>query len=42
LEPIDDLLGSAEYKVYITGVLLERAVAQALENVNKKQDGRNG
>ena len=42
LEPIDDLLGSAEYKVYIAGVLLERALAQALENVEKKQDGRNG
>jgi CO/xanthine dehydrogenase FAD-binding subunit len=42
LEPIDDLLGSAEYKVYIAGVLLERALAQALENVGKKQDGRNG
>ena len=42
LEPIDDLLGSAEYKIYIAGVLLERALAQALENVEKKQDGRNG
>ena len=42
LEPIDDLLGSAEYKLYIAGVLLERALAQALENVEKKQDERNG
>jgi carbon-monoxide dehydrogenase medium subunit len=42
LEPIDDLLGSAEYKVYIAGVLLERALAQALENVEQKQDGLNG
>jgi CO/xanthine dehydrogenase FAD-binding subunit len=42
LEPIDDLLGSAEYKIYIAGVLLERALAQALENVAKKQDGSNG
>ena len=25
LEPIEDMLGSAEYKLYITGVLLERA-----------------
>ena len=42
LEPIDDLLGSAEYKIHIAGVLLERALAQALENVEKKQDGKNG
>ena len=32
LEPIDDLLGSAEYKLYITGVLLERALHEALQN----------
>jgi len=32
LEPIDDLLGSAEYKLYITGVLLERAAHEALQN----------
>ena len=42
LEPIDDLLGSAEYKIYIAGVLLERALAQALQSVDKKQDGKNG
>ena len=42
LEPIDDLLGSAEYKIYIAGVLLERALAQALESIDKKQDGKNG
>jgi carbon-monoxide dehydrogenase medium subunit len=42
LEPIDDLLGSAEYKTYIAGVLLERALAQALQSVEKKQDGMNG
>ena len=42
LEPIDDLLGSAEYKIYIAGVLLERALAQALENIENKQDERNG
>jgi carbon-monoxide dehydrogenase medium subunit len=29
LEPVDDLLGSAEYKVYLAGVLLGRALAQA-------------
>ncbi len=42
LQPIDDLLGSAEYKIYIAGVLLERALAQALQSVDKKQDGKNG
>jgi len=42
LEPIDDLLGSAEYKIYIAGVLLERALVQALQNVEKRQDGKNG
>ena len=30
LEPVSDLLGSAEYKVYLTGVLLGRALAQAV------------
>jgi len=42
LEPIDDLLGSAEYKIYIAGVLLERALVRALQSVEKKQDGNNG
>ena len=42
LEPIDDLLGSAEYKIYIAGVLLERALLQAFQNVEKKQDKKNG
>jgi CO/xanthine dehydrogenase FAD-binding subunit len=42
LAPIDDLLGSAEYKIYIAGVLLERALTQALENGGKKRDGNNG
>ena len=32
LEPIDDLLGSAEYKLYITGVLLERALQDAVQD----------
>ena len=36
LEPIDDLLGSAEYKIYITGVLLERALAQAVQERREK------
>ena len=42
LEPIDDLLGSAEYKIYITCVLLERALLEALKEVERKQDGKNG
>ncbi len=29
LRPVDDLLGSAEYKLYITGVMLGEALAQA-------------
>jgi carbon-monoxide dehydrogenase medium subunit len=35
LEPIDDLLGSAEYKLYITGVLLERALHEAVHNATR-------
>lgn len=42
LEPIDDILGSAEYKIYITGVLLERALVQAQQDVDRTQDGKNG
>jgi aerobic carbon-monoxide dehydrogenase medium subunit len=30
LEPVDDLLGAGDYKIHITGVLLARAVEQAL------------
>ena len=37
MEPIDDLLGSAEYKIYIAGVLLERALAQALRTSIKNR-----
>jgi carbon-monoxide dehydrogenase medium subunit len=29
LEPVDDLLGSADYKIYLTSVLLGRALRQA-------------
>ena len=29
LEPVDDLLGSAEYKIYMAAVLLSRALSQA-------------
>jgi carbon-monoxide dehydrogenase medium subunit len=42
LEPIDDLLGSAAYKLYISGVLLERALQEALQNAAQRQDGKNG
>ena len=30
LQPIDDLHGSVAYKTYLTGVLLSRALAQAV------------
>ena len=30
LEPVDDLLGAADYKIHVTGVLLARAMEQAL------------
>ena len=29
LEPVDDLLGSADYKIYMAAVLLSRALSQA-------------
>jgi len=32
LQPVDDLLGSADYKLHITSVLLGRALSQALES----------
>lgn len=41
LAPIDDLLGSADYKIYITGVLLKRALQQAVQNAERKQGGTN-
>jgi len=31
LQPVDDLLGSAEYKLYITGTLLGRAVEELIQ-----------
>ena len=37
LEPVSDLLGAADYKVHVTGVLLARAVEQA---VNRTGDRR--
>ncbi|HLH24100.1 MAG TPA: xanthine dehydrogenase family protein subunit M [Chloroflexota bacterium] len=37
LEPVDDLLGSAEYKVYLAGVLLGRALAQAAGSDRESQ-----
>jgi CO/xanthine dehydrogenase FAD-binding subunit len=36
LQPVDDLYGSAAYKTHLTGVLLGRALAQAVG-----PDGRN-
>ena len=31
LRPVDDLLGSAEYKLYMTGIMLADALEQAVE-----------
>jgi CO/xanthine dehydrogenase FAD-binding subunit len=31
LQPVDDLHGSVAYKTYLTGVLLGRALAQAVD-----------
>jgi len=41
LKPIDDLLGSAAYKLYITGVLLERALQDAVQDAARRQDQKN-
>ena len=35
LEPVDDLLGSADYKIYMAGVLLSRALSQASRSNGK-------
>jgi CO/xanthine dehydrogenase FAD-binding subunit len=32
LRPVDDLLGSAEYKLYMTGVMLRDALDQAVSS----------
>jgi carbon-monoxide dehydrogenase medium subunit len=37
LRPVDDLLGSADYKLYMTGVML----GDALEQVAREENGRN-
>jgi len=37
LRPVDDLLGSAEYKLYMTGVLLGDALEQTIRDGNGKQ-----
>jgi carbon-monoxide dehydrogenase medium subunit len=39
LEPVDDLLGSAEYKVHLAGVLVGRCLAQAAESNGGSQHG---
>jgi CO/xanthine dehydrogenase FAD-binding subunit len=36
LQPVDDLHGSAAYKMYLTGVLLGRALIQAV-GANRRQ-----
>jgi CO/xanthine dehydrogenase FAD-binding subunit len=35
LRPVDDLLGSADYKLYMTGVMLGEALEQAAQNGHK-------
>lgn len=41
LQPVGDLLGSADYKLYATRVLLSRALSQAVQdNGNKDKGGR--
>jgi CO/xanthine dehydrogenase FAD-binding subunit len=37
LRPVDDLLGSASYKLYMTGVLLGDALEQTVRDGNGKQ-----
>jgi aerobic carbon-monoxide dehydrogenase medium subunit len=39
LEPIDDLLGSAEYKLYLAIVLLERALDDAIADAERNHNG---
>ena len=39
LEPIDDLLGSAEYKLYLTVILLERALDDAVNDTETNPNG---
>jgi CO/xanthine dehydrogenase FAD-binding subunit len=34
LRPVDDLLGSAEYKLYMTGVMLGDALEEAARDIN--------
>jgi carbon-monoxide dehydrogenase medium subunit len=40
LHPVDDLSGSAEYKLYMAGVLLGDALEQAIENRGQKSEVR--
>jgi CO/xanthine dehydrogenase FAD-binding subunit len=35
LEPVDDLLGSADYKIYMAALLLSRALSQASRSNRK-------
>ena len=39
LQPVDDLLGSADYKIYITGVLIRRALSQLVQGKGESRDG---
>jgi CO/xanthine dehydrogenase FAD-binding subunit len=38
LDPVDDVLGSAEYKVHLTVVLLRRALEAAAQRADGKAD----
>ena len=40
LQPIDDLLGSADYKIHVTGVLLKNALNQSVQSGRELGRGR--
>ncbi len=39
LQPVDDLLGSAEYKIHVTSVLLKNALSQSAHGGGEKGHG---
>jgi carbon-monoxide dehydrogenase medium subunit len=40
LQPVDDLLGSADYKIHVTSVLLKNALSQSVRSGGEKGHGR--
>jgi aerobic carbon-monoxide dehydrogenase medium subunit len=42
LQPVDDLLGGADYKLYMTGVMLGEALEQAAQSEGKSHQGYRG